>query len=180
MTDKNIVLVGFMGTGKTSVGKILAKKTGRQVVDIDHCIEDAQKRRIADIFEREGEAYFRSLEKEMIRKVSAGRSQVITTGGGAVMDQENLSLLRSGGLLIELTAKPETIHARVKGTRNRPLLKAPDVLGRIRRMLEERGPYYAKADWHFFTDGLSAEQVAEAIVKRLESEPDLEYGKDRS
>lgn len=177
MAEKNLVLIGFMGTGKSTVGKVLAKKLGRALVDIDQRIEESQKRRIADIFEKEGEPAFRRLEKQAIREAASGREQVITTGGGAVLDAENLSALKAGGVLVLLEASPETIHRRVKDTRHRPLLKSDDGLGEIGRLLKERRPHYEKADLRFNTDGKTAAQVADEILAVLKNED--EFGKDR-
>src|SRR3989338_6650413 len=99
VSSKNIVLIGFMGTGKSTVGKILAKKMNRALVDIDRRIEENERRRGAPIFVEEGEVYFRGLEKETIRDVCRASGLVITTGGGAVMDAENMAALRANGVL---------------------------------------------------------------------------------
>ena len=175
MTEKNLVLIGFMGTGKSSVGKALAKKMGRLLVDVDQHIEEKERRRIADIFENDGEAAFRKIEKKTILEVAKGSSQVITTGGGAVLDPENIAALKANGLVISLEASPETIFQRVKDSRHRPLLRSNDVPGEIRKLLEARRPFYAKADLSFVTDGKTALQVADEIAAKLESE---EFGKD--
>ncbi len=178
VSHKNIVLIGFMGTGKSTVGKILAKKMNRALVDIDHLIEEKEKRKIFEIFEKEGEDYFRRLEKKVILDVASHSGQVITTGGGAVMDAENLAALRSNGLLVALTATPETIYRRVKDARHRPLLKSQDVTGEIRRLLEARTPVYKTADLCFASDGQTGPQVAARILEALEKEEEFEYGKD--
>lgn len=178
MVSKNIVLIGFMGTGKSSVGKVLAKRLGRAWVDIDQKIEESQKKKIADLFEKEGEAHFRNLEKEMVHQVSQGAGLVITTGGGVVLDAENMQALKKNGVLIALAATPETIFHRVKDSRHRPLLKTTDPLGEIRRLLSVRQPLYEKADHYFHTDGKNASQVAELITERLGKEEEFEFGKD--
>ncbi len=165
---KNIVLIGFMGTGKTSVGKALAKKMGRTLVDVDQKIEEKEKRRIADIFEKGGEAAFRKIEKLAIREAASGSGQVITTGGGAVIDPDNIAALKANGILVALEAAPETIFQRVKDSRHRPLLHSNDVPGEIRRLLEARRPYYEKADLKFMTDGKTAAQVADEIAEKLD------------
>ena len=178
MTDKNIVLIGFMGTGKSTVGKILARKMDRPLWDIDQAIEDQQKKRISEIFENEGETYFRNLEKQMILDVSSHRGQVITTGGGAVVDPENLKALQSSGILVALDATAETIYQRVKGTRHRPLLKSGDLMAEIKRLLESRKPFYEKAELTVSSSGKSAAKVADEIYEALESREDFEFGKD--
>ena len=166
--NKNISLVGFMGTGKSSVGKALAKKLGRPLVDIDRLIEEDEERKISDIFEKDGEPYFRKLEKAALESASKRQGLVITTGGGAMLDPQNIETLRRSGWLICLSAKPETIYERVKDTRHRPLLKGGDVLSEIRRLMEIRQPFYAKADFYFQTDGRTAEEVASEILETLE------------
>lgn len=167
MDPRNIVLVGFMGTGKTSVGKILAKKLNRPIVDVDEALEASEKRKIKDIFEKDGEAFFRTLEKKAIREISQRRGLVITTGGGAILDVQNIEALKETGLLVALWASPETILKRVAHSKTRPLLKEEDRLGQIQRLLAIRKPFYEKADFHFKTDSLTAEQVAKNILEKL-------------
>jgi len=177
MPEKNLILIGFMGTGKSSVGKALAKKTGRTLIDVDQRIEEKEKRRIADIFEKDGEAAFRRLENEAIREAAMNSGAIITTGGGAVIDPENLLVLKASGVLVALEASPETIFQRVKDSRHRPLLHSSDVPGEIRRLLEVRRPYYQKADLVFTTDGKSPAQVAEEIAAKLEGADEFNFGK---
>ena len=178
MSDKNIVLIGFMGTGKSTVGKLLAKKMSRAFVDIDHRIEEKEKRTISEIFEKEGEPHFRQLEKEMIRDAAAHSGQVITTGGGAVLDPENFKALKSGGFLVALIASAETIFERVKRTKHRPLLASGDPMADIRKLLAVRAPIYEQADLRFVSDGKSAVQVADEIYQMLEKDEEFEFGKD--
>ncbi len=156
-----------MGTGKTSVGKILAKRLGRPVVDVDQWVEQKEQRKISDIFEKEGEPHFRALEREAIRQVAQKEGVVITTGGGAVIDPINVEALKATGVLVALSSRPETIFKRVKNSRHRPLLKGSDVFSEIQRLLEIRKPFYEKADFHFETDGKSSTQVAGMIMKAL-------------
>ena len=174
MSKKNLVLIGFMGTGKSSVGKALAKRTGRALIDVDQRIEEKEKRRIADIFEKDGEVAFRRLEKDAIREAAKSSGAIITTGGGAVIDPENLSILKVGGVLVALEASPETIFQRVKDSRHRPLLKKGDLLAEIKKLLETRKPYYAKADLFFDTDGQTPSQVASRILTTLQNNNRLE------
>ena len=164
---KNISLIGFMGTGKTSVGKILARRLNRPAVDVDLYIERKEKRRISEIFRDAGEAYFRSVEKETIREICGQGGLVITTGGGTVMDPENLDALKASGWVIGLSAAPETIYRRIKDSRHRPLLDGTDKFSEIRRLLAVRRPFYEKADFHFETDGRSSAQVAGLILEKL-------------
>ena len=164
---KNISLVGFMGTGKTSVGKILGKRLNRPVVDVDLFIEKSVEKRISEIFETEGEARFRALEKEAIRQICQDQGIVITTGGGAVLDPENIETLKASGCVIGLSAKPETIFRRLGRSRRRPLLNGQDKLKEIKRLLAVRKPFYERADFYFDTDGRTASQMAELILKTL-------------
>lgn len=171
--SRNISLVGFMGTGKTSVGKALGKQAGRQVIDVDQWIENRVKRRILEIFEKDGEPRFRQLEKEAIAEISRLSGAVITTGGGAVLDPANVETLKKSGWVIALSASPETIVERVKDSRHRPLLKGgttADAKKEIIRLLALRKPFYLRADYEFKTDGLSPDQVAHLILETLDKE----------
>ena len=164
---KNIALIGFMGTGKTSVGKILGKRLGWTVVDVDLYIEEAEKRRISRIFQEEGEAYFRSLEKQAIGEICKRQDLVITTGGGAVIEPENLECLKRSSWVIGLFATPRTIFKRIRNSRHRPLLDGKDKLGEIEKLLAIRRPFYEKAELRFETDGRSSAQVAGVILEAL-------------
>ncbi len=158
-----------MGTGKSSVGRILARRMRRQFVDIDRYIEDREKRKIREIFEKDGEPYFRAVEREAVLHWAAKENMVITTGGGAVMDPENVAALKRTGLLVTLLASPETIYQRVKNSKNRPLLKdKEDLLSEISSLLEKRKPFYEKSDYYFDTDGKNAAQVARMILRVLQ------------
>lgn len=168
--EKNIVLVGFMGTGKSSVGKVLAQKLCRPLIDVDSYIEEKEKRKIREIFKKDGEAVFRAMEKEAIRLLSFPGGSVMTTGGGAVLDAENRRVLKGSGIVVALLAKPETIFERVKNSRNRPLLAGEDMLGEIKTLLEQRRPFYQEADLFFETDGKTPTQVAEMISAALGQE----------
>jgi shikimate kinase len=168
---KNVSLIGFMGTGKSSIGKALGRILSRPVVDIDHVIEAKERKKIREIFEISGEPHFRALERKAIAEASASAGAVITTGGGAAIDPENMRVLRLNGWVVALTAKPETIFYRVKDSKHRPLLKpGEDMLESIQKLMEIRAPYYEKADFRFDTDGRSASQVAEAIIRTLETQ----------
>ncbi len=157
-----------MGTGKSSVGKALGKKLKRPVIDLDENIEAAEKRSIRDIFEKDGEAHFRSLEKKAVQALSGERGVVITTGGGAVLDEDNRRVLKKNGILITLSATPEAIYTRVKHSGHRPLLNHGDPLSEIKRLLLLREPYYRQSDISIDTDGKKPAQVAEEILTALE------------
>lgn len=168
MEPRCISLVGFMATGKTSVGRMLARKTGRPLIDIDETVERSAGRKIRDIFETEGESAFRALEREAIRRAVESPGAVITTGGGAVLDPDNVGRLKSAGWMIALTASAETIYRRARTKSHRPLLAGhADQLAEIRRLLGERAAHYAQADWSLSTDGKSPSRVAAEILSRL-------------
>ena len=165
---KNIVLIGFMGTGKSSVGRILARRMKREFVDLDRYLEQREKRKIREIFEKEGEPYFRAIEKEAVNYWSRKENLVITTGGGAMLDPENRSALKQNGYLVALLATPETLYQRLKNSKNRPLLSHhEDLRGEIAKLLEKRKPCYEKSDFYFQTDGKNASEVARLVLNVL-------------
>ena len=165
---KNIVLIGFMGTGKTTVGKILAKKLGMNFVDVDELIEKTAGLKISAVFARFGEAYFRDIETEIIKSITKDSSQVIATGGGAVLRDENLNALKSNGVVFCLTASEELIFDRIKDNNERPLLQVENPKEKIRELLAKRMPRYMMADFIINTDGLTQEEVSEKIIKEYE------------
>lgn len=163
----NLVLCGMMGAGKTSVGVKISELTGRRWVDTDEMIA-VRYGKIADLFEFYGEAYFRMLETEAVRELSAEDHLVVSTGGGLVLKEENARLLKTNGKLIFLRAKLETLIERVKGD-ERPLLRGHDLEARLRRLIDGRTPVYTSvADAIVDTDGKSIEQVAEEVVALTE------------
>ncbi len=163
---RNITLVGFMGTGKTTVGRILAERLGYTFVDVDHEIEMEQGVTISHIFSELGEPYFRMLERDMIKALSRQEGLIISAGGGAVLDTRNVDDLGRSGPVVCLSAKPDEILKRVGGTETRPLLQVPDPLAKITEMLEARAPFYARADCTIDTSGLSPQEVAGIIIKK--------------
>ena len=167
---KNIVLVGFMGTGKTKVGKELASQLGMKYLSVDELIEEREGRTINEIFSDSGEEYFRKVEKEIVREVSEGIDQVLDPGGGVVLDAENMENLSRKGIIICLWASPGAIHERTKDEDHRPLLNVEDPEKRIVEMLERRRPFYEKADVHIDTTDRDIQEVVEQIKKRIEDE----------
>ncbi len=165
---KNLVLIGFMGTGKSSVGIRLAQKMKKDFVDMDREIELVSGMSIAEIFKRFGEVRFRSEESLMAQKVGKRRDAVIATGGGAVILNENIEALRENGILICLDASPADIYARVnrkKGTR--PLLKKNVTIEDIEKLLQEREPFYASADIRVNTSGKDLDTIIKEICQAL-------------
>jgi shikimate kinase len=159
----NIYLVGFMGTGKTAVGKELAKKKKWQFLDLDDLIELREKMTIADIFAQKGEPYFRRLEKMVLKDVAKEKKFVIACGGGIVIDKDNINTMKGSGKVICLAATPEAIWKRVRDFKHRPLLNVADPQKRIELLLKLRAPYYAQADRTIDTSKLSIEKVVEKI-----------------
>jgi len=166
----NVVLFGFMGVGKTTVGKLLAPRLGYRFVDSDSEAEKEAGMRVSEIFTQMGEPAFRALERGVIRRLSHGDGQVIALGGGAVLDPGNVEELRAKGRMILLTASPEEINIRTRRDSGRPLLAGRDRLTRIRGLLEERRErYLAAADMVVDTNGVPPIRVAGAIILRLEA-----------
>lgn len=161
---KNIVLTGFMGTGKTAVGRELSRMLNMKLVDVDTEIEKVQKMTINDMFGNFGEKYFRDAETEMIKKISREKSIIISTGGGAVLKDENMDTLRENGIIFCLTASAETILARTSRNKDRPLLKVENPMAKISELLDYRKPFYEKADIMISTENKTPLQIAEEIM----------------
>ncbi|MDP2927594.1 MAG: shikimate kinase [Candidatus Omnitrophota bacterium] len=163
----NIYLVGFMGTGKTSVGRQLAKQKGWNFVDLDDLIELQQQRRIVDIFAQEGEAYFRKVEKKILKQVATQKKFVVACGGGIVLDPDNIKLMKKTGILICLRATGEAILKRVSASTHRPILNVAKPRERIELLLKMRAPYYMQADKTIDTSRSSIKQVVAKITRML-------------
>lgn len=166
---RNLVLIGYRGCGKTSVGRQLAQRLGWTFVDTDERVEAAAGCSISRIFARDGEAAFRSLETGVLADVTAGIHQVLSVGGGAVLAAANRDTLRAMRVCVWLTAPPEELHRRMQGDpRNastRPELTPVGGLDEVRALLNERGPLYAAvADHVVETAGRSVEQVAADVL----------------
>lgn len=165
----NITLVGFMGTGKTAVGKRLAKRLDWAFIDVDAQVEKSAGIPISQIFSEHGEPVFRRLEGRWVKRLVRGDRQVLSTGGGVFINEELRGLLRASGPVICLTAKPEVIYSRVKHRiQARPLLRCDDPLARIRSLLRERAGAYAKADVIIDGSDLTTEAIVEKIWALLE------------
>lgn len=162
-----IVLTGFMGTGKSVVGRRLAERLSLPFVDLDQAIEAAAEMPISEIFATEGEPGFRRRERELIASIANQRNGVIATGGGAILDPENAGHLKAGAILVCLVAEPAVILQRLESDTGRPLLQGSDRLGRIRELLEQRGPAYAQADMFIETSGVDVEEIVNRIVCHL-------------
>jgi shikimate kinase len=162
---KNIVLTGFMGTGKTVVGRELSRMLNMRVLDVDTEIELSQKMTIKDIFKTYGEGHFRDIETETIKRLSSDEDIIISTGGGAVLRKENVDILREKGIVFCMQASPETILKRTGRSRKRPLLNVEDPMVKIKELLDYRRPFYEKAGILINTDGRTPLQIAEEIAE---------------
>jgi len=159
----NIVLTGFMATGKSTVGKKLAEKLGWQYVDTDEIIEHEIGMKIAEIFDKRGEPFFRDVETRAARFASKKNNCVIATGGGIVQKAENMKIFEKNSIVVNLTASPEVIFERIKGNTDRPLLNKPDPMAEITSLLEFRRPFYARCNISVNTDKLTVDEIVEKI-----------------
>jgi len=160
---KNIVLIGFMGAGKSVAAQELKKRLNRKVVSTDAAIEAQEGRPITDIFRDSGEEYFRRLERDCVVKLSEQSNLIMDCGGGIFLDPQNILQLKKSGIVFYLSASPETIEARTKGTKHRPLLNTADSKSVIVELLAKRKPYYEQADYVIDTDHKTNEQVCDEI-----------------
>lgn len=168
--EKNIVLIGFMGTGKSTVGVKLADRLGMKFIDMDKEIEKVTGMSISTLFKRHGEIRFRSEEKLMAKKLSKKKGTVIATGGGIVLQEENIEAFRENGILICLDAEPEDIFARVIRKRaTRPLLKKNLQVKDIEEMLKAREPFYNCADFRVNTSGKELDVVVNEVIKFIKA-----------
>lgn len=167
---KNIVLIGYMGSGKSSVGRELQKKTNFKLLDSDQEIEKEQGRIISDIFKEDGEAAFRKMEAEYLERLSKNSEKIIlSTGGGMPIAEGNAERMKAVGNVIYLKAKAETIYDRLKNDTVRPLLQNGDKMAIITEMLNKRSPFYENAASIVVeTDGKNLEQVVEEILSKCQ------------
>ncbi len=161
----NIVLTGFMGTGKSSVGKRLASALDLDFVDTDKLIEEQEGRSISEIFDCEGELYFRSVEERLIKTITSSMNGVVlSTGGGVVISSTNRELLARFGTVITLSAGIDEIIRRLDQTETRPIIADTDVRGSLEKVLGERRDLYATAEFSVVTDGKSIDEVVADIL----------------
>jgi shikimate kinase len=164
---ENIALIGFMGTGKSSVGRMVAAQLGFDFLDTDELIESRAKKTIAAIFAGDGEPKFREYERDVVKELSSRKGLVISTGGGLGANESNLAALKENSLVVCLWASPEKIWQRVKHQTHRPLLREADPMAKIRQLLAARESIYKQADVLLNTDVRSAREVAGQILHQF-------------
>jgi len=167
---QNIYLVGFMATGKTCVGREIARREKWQFADLDELIELKEKRTITDIFAQQGEAYFRRIEKNTLKEIAREKRFVVSCGGGIVIDPENIRIMQATGEVICLSASPAVILERSRLCASRPLLKVVDPKKQIELLLKLRQPFYRRIEKNIDTSTLTIEQVTQRVI-------DLVFGK---
>lgn len=171
MPDRPIILTGFMGTGKSSVGRVLAALLGCPFIDLDAVIVADAGTSINGIFANEGEAAFRARESACLERVLQEGASVIASGGGVVISESNRRLMRTLGIVVNLTASLPVILCRLKGATDRPLYAGQDAANRVATLLEERQQFYDDADIRIDTDNKSVEDVSVQILRILKGLP---------
>lgn len=156
-----------MGAGKSTVGRIIAKRLHWSFEDVDTLIEESARMTVNEIFEREGEPFFRDRETRALMRFEPRSEVVISTGGGIVLRDENWRIMRKLGPVVSLTASPRTVYERVRSMGHRPLLKVPNPFDQIVSLMKQRNPFYLKADLVLETDGKAPETVASAVIDGL-------------
>ncbi|PVA12087.1 shikimate kinase [Pelagivirga sediminicola] len=171
---KTVVLVGMMGAGKTAVGRALASRLSVPFLDSDAEIESAAAMTIAEIFARDGEAFFRSRESEIIDRLLRGPCCILSTGGGAFLSARNRDLISAKGVSVWLNADLRLLWSRVKNKDTRPLLRTPDPYRTLRDLFEARTPIYAKADLAVVSDAsYTIDMMASQVIAALATRPDV-------
>lgn len=173
--SKIIYLTGFMGSGKTTIGHILANKIGWDFLDLDRLIEAETGKKINGIFEEQGEEYFRKLETEYLKKVSVYQNYIISLGGGTIAFNDNLSILKTSGRIVYLKTSPEKVYVRLRFKTDRPVLKMQEqqedkakVIAHITSLMEKREAFYSQADIIFRTDNLPMGKAVDLLAKQID------------
>lgn len=167
MKKKNIILCGFMGCGKSTIGNLLSKKTGMSFIDLDSYIEQKENKTVAEIFAASGEDYFRQLERDASKELSQKKSLVIATGGGTLTFQENVDAFKTSGKIVLLDVPVEVVSERLQGDTTRPLLNRPDKEKAMRELYEKRMPLYQNAADVVVNAANSPLQVCMEIISNL-------------
>lgn len=168
MSKSNIFLIGFMGTGKTTVSRELAELLGYEEIDTDARIAEEQNQSISKIFEAQGEPAFREMETQLLRELGTECHKIISCGGGMALRRENVALMQEHGVVVLLTAEPETILERVQDDDGRPVLNGNMNVAYIRELMAKRTPYYqAAGEVVVATDNCSPKEIAQEIKEKL-------------
>ncbi len=166
--SENIYLIGFMGAGKSAVARCLRREHAFELVEMDEQIESQIKMPISKIFETYGEEYFRDLETQLLQELNLREGVVVSCGGGIILREENIRLMRKSGRIVLLSATPETIYKRVKHSHNRPLLEQNKSVSYIKELMEKRrDAYEAAADLIVETDDKSVQEICEELMRQL-------------
>ncbi len=169
--SKNVVLIGLMGSGKSTIGRLVAQSLGFEFVDTDHLVAETAHRTIPGIFAAEGESGFRTRETAALRSLLGRQASVIATGGGIVTVPENLPLLRQLGFVVWLNADPATLYQRTSHSHDRPLLRNADPEATLRDLLTQRAPLYEQVcDMKITTDDFSTEEIAYGLAETVRVE----------
>lgn len=160
----NISLIGMMGSGKTCIGELLAKLLNMSFVDTDEQIIKSEKTSINQIFAQKGETYFREIETATLKNVLNFNNQIISTGGGIIKSDENLSLLKKKSVVFYLKASPDILFERIKNNKERPLLNVENMKDKIKTILQDRISQYEKAQYIIVTDDKSPIEIANEII----------------
>ncbi len=167
----NIYLIGFRGSGKTTLGKILAKELNMNFIDIDKLIEEKENKKISEIFKEKGEEYFRKIEHLTLKEITKQDNQIISTGGGIVILEENRKIIKESGISIYLTTNIETTHKRIQFDNNRPQLTNKDLLEEIKFLIQNRKPYYEElANYTLDTSKYNIEESIKKIKEFIITE----------
>lgn len=165
---RNVFLIGFMGSGKSTIASCLVKNYGMDMIDMDQLIVEREGMSISDIFAQKGELYFRDVETNLLIEIQGEQNKVVSCGGGVVLREENVQVMKKCGQVVLLNAKPETILERVKDDDNRPLLRGNKNVQFIREMMEKRQPKYEMAaNFVIHTDGKSADEICKEIISKV-------------
>jgi len=167
---ENIIITGFMGTGKSIVAKELARKLKMEFIDMDQAIEERQGMSISDVFGRYGENYFRKQENKLVKELSQKENIVIATGGGTFLSSNNARILSQKGKIICLIADSQVIYNRIKRKNNRPLIKGNNILNKINHLLTKRKKIYDNFYWKIDTTNLSVQEIVDKIIDLLKGE----------
>jgi shikimate kinase len=164
---RNLALIGFMGTGKSSVGRLIAEQLHYSFIDTDELIEARAGKSISAIFAEDGESAFRQREKEIVAELATRNRSVVATGGGLGANEQNLASLKEHSLVVCLWASPEKIWERVRSQTHRPLLRETDPPAKIRQLLAAREPFYKQADVLLNTEVRSVKEVAQQVLHQF-------------